>query len=328
MSAIPGKLAAALCSLIALLGLPAKQAAAEYPEHPLTIVVPFSPGGGHDFTARLMASKLTAELGQQVIVVNKPGANGMIGAQFVAQGPADGYAMLMSSPAETVISPLLYKDMQYDPRKDLSPVTLVGVTPIALIAHPSLPYRSVPELIEYARRNPGKVGYGTPGVGSAHHLAVDWIARLTGIQLLDVPYKGAGPATADVLANQIPLASVGMAPVMPNWKAGKVKVLAIMNNKRLPWLPDVPTASEAPGADPVDVVQWMGVFVSAATPPAIVDRLNQAYARVLEDPEVRATMIAQGVDAVGNSTQEFAAYLDRERAKYASLVKDAGIVSR
>jgi len=328
MSAIHRKLVAVLCFLAASFCVPAPAALAAYPERPVTIVVPFSPGGGHDFTARLMAARLTTELGQQVIVVNKPGANGMIGAQSVAHGPADGYTMLMSSPAEIVISPLLYKDMQYDPHRDLSPVTLAGVTPIALVAHPSIPPGSVAELVEYARRHPGTLGYGTPGTGSAQHLAVEWIARLTGIELLHVPYKGAGPATADVLANQIPLASVGMAPVMPNWKAGKLKVLAIMNPRRLAWLPDVPTASEAPGAGAVDVVQWMGVFVAAGTPRPIVERLNQAYARVLHDPEVRATMLAQGVDAVGDSPQDFSAYLDRERAKYAALVKDSGLTPR
>lgn len=300
-------------------------AQAAFPDRTLTIVVPFSPGGGHDFTARLMAAKLTDVLGQQVVVLNKPGANGMIGTHFVAQSAPDGYTMTMSSPAETVISPMLYHDMSYDPAKDLSPVTLVGVTPIALIAHPSFPPSSVPELVDYVKAHPGAVSYGTPGVGSAHHLAVDWIARSTGIKMLDVPYKGAAPATADVLADQIPLASVGMAPVTPHWKAGKVKVLAIMNNKRLPWLPDVPVASETKGAEAVDVYQWMGVFVPSGTPPEAIKVLNEAYAKILHDPEVKKTMIDRGVDPVGNTVEAFKQYLNEESSKYSKLVKDSGV---
>lgn len=313
-------------SVCALLLVLASGAHAEsFPTRTLTIVVPFSPGGGHDFTARLMASKLGEQLGQQVIVINKPGANAMIGTQYVAQSKPDGYTMTMSSPAETVIAPLLYKDMHYDPSKDLSPVTLVAITPIALIANPSFPPNTIKELVAYVKAHPGTVSYGTPGVGSAHHLAVDWIARSTGIKMLDVPYKGAAPATVDVLAGQIPLASVGMAPVMTHWKAGKVKVLAIMDNKRLKWLPDVPVASEAPGAEDVDVYQWMGVFVPAGTPPAVVEKLNQAYAKVLHNPAVKKVMIEQGVDPVGNSVKEFSAYLKNETAKYSKLIKESGV---
>lgn len=304
---------------------PSAAQAAEFPDRTLTIVVPFSPGGGHDFTARLMASKLTDVLGQQVVVLNKPGANGMIGTQYVAQAAPDGYTMTMSSPAETVISPMLYNEMTYDPDKDLRPVTLVGVTPIALVASPSFEPNNISELVDYVKAHPGTVSYGTPGVGSAHHLAVDWIARGTGIKMLDVPYKGAAPATADTLAAQIPMASVGMAPVTPHWKAGKLKVLAIMNNKRLPWLPEVAVASETKGAEDVDVYQWMGVFVPAGTPDDAVQTLNEAYAKVLHDPEVKKTMINNGVDPVGNSTEEFTQYLKEEAAKYSKLVAEAGV---
>lgn len=299
--------------------------AADFPNRNLTIVVPFSPGGGHDFTARLMAAKLTEVLGQQVIVLNRPGANAMIGTQYVTQAAPDGYTMTMSSPAETVISPMLYRNMTYDPAKDLKPVTLVGVTPIALVASPSFEPNTVSELVDYVKANPGTVSYGTPGVGSAHHLAVDWIARGTGIKMLDVPYKGAAPATSDAMAGQIPLASVGMAPVTPHWKAGKLKVLAIMNNKRLSWLPDVPVASETPGAEEVDVYQWMGVFVPASTPDDVIATLNQAYAKVLHDPEVKKTMINNGVDPVGNSVDEFKQYIKDETAKYSKLVKESGV---
>lgn len=318
-----GRLLFGFC--LAVLGGSPTAWAQVFPERGLTIVVPFSPGGGHDFTARLMASKLGEYLGQQVIVLNKPGANGMIGTQYVARSEPDGYTMTMSSPAETVIAPMLYKDMQYDPRKDLSPVTLVGVTPIALVADPEFGPSTAAELVAYVKSHPNTVSYGTPGVGSAHHLAVDWIARATGIKMLDVPYKGAAPATADVLAGQVSMASVGMAPVMPHWKAGKLKVLAIMNNKRLQWLPDVPTASETPGAEAVDVFQWMGVFVPAGTPDEAIQTLNKAYAQVLHDPDVKRTMIEQGVEPVGNRVAEFSDYLQKETQKYLTLTQAAGV---
>ncbi|OYV45709.1 MAG: hypothetical protein B7X10_05500, partial [Burkholderiales bacterium 21-58-4] len=296
-----------------------------FPDRALTLVVPFSTGGGHDFTARLLASKLNSYLGQQVIVVNKPGADGMIGAQYVSRAKPDGYTIMMSSPAETVIAPFLYKSMSYDPSKDLSPITLVSTTPIALVANPSFPPNTLPELVAYVKAHPGKVDYGMPGVGSAQQLAVDWIERSTGIKILAIPYKGAGPATIDVLGGQIPLASVGMAPVIPHWKAGKLKVLCIMNNKRLAWLPKVPTASETPGAGAVDVVQWMGLFAPAGTPAAIINKLNAAVEKVLHDPAVKKTLIAQGVEPVGSSVKNFSIFLTHERKKYAALVKASGI---
>lgn len=320
--------AQACAALVLFCGLAGGAAAAGFPDHALTIVVPFSPGGGHDFTARLVASKLGTHLGQQVVVVNKPGADGMIGTQYVVRSRPDGYTMTVSSPAETVIAPFLYKHMSYDPVKDLQPVTLLSTTPIALVANPSFPPSTVQELVDYVKHHPGKTSYGTPGIGSAHQLAVDWIARGTGIKMLDVPYKGAGPATMDVLSGQIPLASVGMAPVMPQWRAGKLKVLAIMNNKRLPWLPEVPAASETRGAQAVDVYQWMGVFLPAGTPAAVVAKLNAAFAAVLRDPAVKKALIAQGVEPVGNSVEEFSKYLRGEREKYAMLVKQSGISTR
>lgn len=319
----------AICCHAAILALavwmPQARAQSPYPNHPIDIIVPYAPGGGHDFVARLMAVHLGSIFGQSVVVLNKAGADGMIGAQYVSQAKPDGYTLMMASPAETVIAPSLYKHMPYDPKRDLQPVTLVGVTPIALIANPSLPVDTLTELVAYAKQHPNKLSYGSPGTGSAQQLATDWIMRLTGIKMVHVPYKGAGPATTDVLSGQIPLGSVGMAPVIPNWKAGNLKVLAIMNNKRLPWLPNVPAASETPGAGAVDVVQWMGLFVPHGTPAALVKRINAAFAQVLHDPKVRDAMRAQGVDAVGDSVAEFSDYLSHERSKYAALVKESGI---
>lgn len=291
-----------------------------YPSKEITIVVPFSPGGGHDATARAIAAKLSEKMKQQVVVLNKPGANAMIGAQFVARSAPDGYTILVGSPAETVISPYLYKDMKYVPLKDLAPVTLAAVTPIALVAHPSLGVSTLPELIALAKREPGKLSYGSPGTGSAHHLVVEWIKMLAKIDLMHVPYKGAAPATIDVVGGQILLASVGMAPAMPHIAAGKLKAVAAFNQGPLPWDPSVKMANEAPGLEDVVVMQWMGVFAPAGTPSAILDRLNKEIAAIVKEPAMKASLTKVGVDPVGNSRQEFEAFLKNEDRKFSKLV--------
>jgi tripartite-type tricarboxylate transporter receptor subunit TctC len=318
-----------LFSILAAFGTGSSvQAADVFPNHTVTIVVPFSPGGGHDFVARLLASKLGPVLHQSVIVLNKPGADAMIGAQYVAQASPDGYTILIGSPAETVIAPYIYKHMQYDPTKDLSPVTLAGETPIALVAPMSTPVSTVPELISYVKKYPGKLSYGTPGIGSSHDLAVKWIEQLAGINIQDIPYKGSSDATVAALSAQVPLASVGLAPVVPLWKTGKLKILAVMNHARPSWLKEIPTASETPGLEAVDLEQWMGIFVPAKTPTKTIDTLNEALATVLKDPAVKASMIDQGVDPVGNSVADFNKFLDQERSKYEMIVKASKIPSK
>jgi tripartite-type tricarboxylate transporter receptor subunit TctC len=294
--------------------------AQDYPNKEITIVVPFSPGGGHDATARAIASKLSGKMRQQVVVLNKPGANAMIGAQFVARSAPDGYTILLGSPAETVISPYLYKDMKYAPMKDLAPVTLAATTPIALVAHPSLGVSTLPELIALAKQQPGKLSYGSPGTGSAHHLVVEWLKMLTKIDLLHVPYKGAAPATVDALAGQVSVASVGMAPAIPHIASGKLKAVAAFNQRPLSWDPSVKMANEVPGLEDVVVMQWMGVFAPAGTPPAILDRLNKDIAAVVNEPAMKASLTKVGVEPVGNSRQEFETFLKNEDKKFSKLV--------
>ncbi|MDB5799043.1 MAG: hypothetical protein JWP36_2945 [Paucimonas sp.] len=313
-------------ALLACAALGATAASAQsFPAKPITLVVPFAPGGGHDATARILSIRLSEKLGQQVLVVNKPGANAMIGAQFVAQSAPDGYTLLIGSPAETVVAPYVYKSMQYAPHTDLAPVTLAATTPIALVAHPSLGVSNLQELVALARRKPGTLSYGTPGSGSVHHLAVEMLKMLTKVDILHVPYKGAAPATNDVLAGQIPLASVGMAPVTPHIAAGKLKALNAFDDKRLPWDPNLPMASELPGLRDVVAAQWMGIFARAGTPPAILDKLNAEFAAVVKTPAVSEQLLKVGVQAVGNSRKEFSDFLDREEKKYAGIVKMTGV---
>ncbi len=232
----------------------------------VTLIVPYAPGGGHDTMARLLAEQLGKRFGQTVVVENKPGANGMIGAEYVAHAAPDGRTILFASPAEIVIAPSAYKSMRYDWTKDLAPVTLAGITPLVIVANPSIGVKTLPELIAYAKAHPNKLAFGTAGNASSQHLAGEWLNNLAGIDLLHVPYKGAGPATAAVLGGEIPFAIVGMAPVLPHIKAGKLVPIAVTTKSRVAWANNVPTVAETPGMAGFEVSHWMGVFVPAQTP--------------------------------------------------------------
>jgi len=291
----------------------------------VTLVVPFAPGGGHDSAARIMAPRLAERLGQSVIVDNRPGANGMIGADFVAHAKPDGMTILLASPAEIVIAPTAYKAMNYDPMKDLAPVTLAYTTPVVIVANPSVGVKTLAEMIALAKAKPEGLAYGTPGEGSSQHLAGAWLAHLSGAKLLHVPYKGAGPATNDVVAGHIPLAIVGMAPVLPFIRDGKLLAIAVTSPERVTWAKDVPAVAEAPGMTGFAASHWMGVMVPGRTPPDIVQRLQADFAAVLALPEVRERLAALGVDPVGDTTAQFRDYLASERALFAQMYKYTGL---
>ena len=296
-----------------------------YPSKVVTIVVPYAPGGGHDAMARLVAERLTARLGQTVIVENKAGANGMIGAEFVARAAPDGHTILFASPAEIVIAPSAYKSLRYDPAKDLAPVTLAGTTPLVIVANPAVGIKTVPELVAYAKSHPGKLAFGTSGNASSQHLAGEWLNNLAKIDMQHIPYKGAGPATNDVLGGQIPLAIVGMAPVLPHVRAGKLVPVAVTTKSRVTWAADVPTVAETPGMAGFEVSHWMGVFVPARTPPEIVARLQSEFAAVLAMPDVREKLVMMGIDAVGNSSAEFKTFLSQETERFAKMYRISGL---
>ena len=291
----------------------------------VTLVVPFAPGGGHDAVARILAPRLAERLGQSVIVENRPGANGMIGADYVVNAKPDGNTILLASPAETVIAPSLYKSMKYNPFTDLAPVTLADTTPVVIVANPATGIRTIAELIAAAKRGPDGLAYGTPGEGSSQHLGGAWLSHLAGVKLVHVPYKGAGPATNDVVAGHIPLAIVGMAPVLPFIKSGKLNAIAVMSPERVVWAKDVPTVAETPGMAGYSVSHWVGIMVPARTPADIVQRLQAAFAAVLKEPDVRARLTEIGCDAVGDTTAQFKDFLAAERRRFEEMYKFSGL---
>jgi len=296
-----------------------------YPSRTVTLLVPYAPGGGHDAMARIVAEKLGPRLGQTVVVENKPGAAGMIGTEQVVRAAPDGYTLLFSSPAEIVVAPSVYKTMRYDPVKDLTPITQVGDTPLVLMAHPSVGVKTVAELIAKAKREPGKLSFGTAGTGSSQHLAGAWINNLAGIDLQHVPYKGAGPATNDLLGGNVPLGILGMAPVLKHIQAGRIVALAVMTPKRVDWAKDTPTVAETPGMEGFQANHWMGLLGPAGMPPEVVAKLQGEVAAVLAMPEVRERLRGLGIDPVGSSTEDFRRFLAEERERFAKMFRLTGL---
>jgi tripartite-type tricarboxylate transporter receptor subunit TctC len=296
-----------------------------YPTKTVTLVVPYAPGGGHDTMARIVAEKLGPRHGQTVLVENKPGGGGMVGTEYVARAPADGHTLLFCSPAEIVIAPSVYKSMRYDPVKDLAPITQVGDTPLVLMAHPGQGVKTLPELIAKAKKEPGKLSYGTAGNASSQHLAGAWINSLAGIDLAHIPYKGAGPATNDLLGGQVPFAILGMAPVMQHIKAGRINALAVMTAKRLEWAKDIPTVAETPGMAGFQANHWMGLLGPANLSPEIVAKLQAEVAAVLAMPDVAERLRGIGIDPVGSKTAEFRQFLADERERFAKMFRLTGL---
>jgi tripartite-type tricarboxylate transporter receptor subunit TctC len=299
--------------------------AQNFPSGNITIVVPAAAGGGHDNVARLVAQKLRVRLGWTVIVENRGGANGMIAAEAVAKSRPDGRTILISTPANNYVGPELRKDMRFDPARDLAPVTLAGVTPIVFVAHPSAKASTFDEMIELARTSPGTVNYAATAELGAQALAGALIAKLAGVTMTAVPYKGAGPATMDVLSGQVPFGIVGMAPVLPQISAEKLKALAVMNKTRVRWLPDVPAVAESPGMHDFEILHWMGVQVQAKTPPDIVRLLNREIAESLRAADVQEALLAQGIQPVGNAPEQFGAFIETERRKATDVIRSTGI---
>ena len=313
-----------LLSLGAIAVLPHPGMAQTWPSHPLRFVVPAAPGAGIlDIMTRLIAQHLGGRLGQQVVVDNKPGAGNNLGAEIVAKAPADGHTLLMSNTSLTV-SPYLYARLGYDPMTDLVPVSQVNSAPLMLVLHPSLKLSSVAELIAYAKANPGKLNYGSGGVGSTPYLATELFKSMTGIDVVHVPYKGGAPALADLVAGQIAFMIENVPGTMPFVRDGKLKALAITSQKRSPLAPELPTMAEA-GVPGYEMIGWNGVFVAKGTAPDIVDRLSRELATVIALPEVNAQMQKLGAEPVGSTPPEFAAFFKAEAARWGSIIKERGI---
>jgi tripartite-type tricarboxylate transporter receptor subunit TctC len=290
-----------------------------------SIVVPYPPGGAHDSMARILSGPLSERLGRTVIVENRPGAGGMIGTEYVVHAKPDGSVILLASPTEILIAPLAYKTMRYDWTTDLLPVTFAGTTPIVIVANPSIGVRTVPEMLALAKQKPEGLAFGTPAEGSSHHLAGAWLAQLSGAKLVHVPYKGAGPATNDVVAGHIPLAIVGMPSALPFVRSGKLVALAVTSRARLTWMKDLPTVAETPGLAGFEATLWEGVFVPARTPDSTVATIQGAFAAVLAQETVRKQLLEAGTDAVGSSTLDFKSFLTEDRARFTKMFSYAGL---
>lgn len=299
------------------------QSVPDYPARPIRLIVPFAPGGGTDITARTIAQKLTERWGQQVIADNRPGANGTIGADLIAKAAPDGYTFGMISSSHSV-NPSLMKKLSYDVVQDLAPITQATSQPYALVVHPSLPARSMKELIALARARPGALNYGSSGTGGLSHLSGALLGSLAKINIVHVPYKGGNPAMIDVIAGQIQMLYSTLLQAQSHIKSGKLRALGVTTAQRSPAAPQLPTMQEA-GVAGYEVAGWYGVVAPAKMPPAIVTKLSQEIVRILHAPDVRDRMAADGSEAVGSSPEQFGAHIKSEVAKWRKLIQEAGI---
>lgn len=297
-------------------------AQAQYPQRPVKIVAPYPPGGSADILSRAIAQKMTDSLGQQVLVENRSGAAGNIGTEYVAKAEADGYTLLIGTVATHAINPHVFSNLPFDPVKDFAPITCIAQNAIVLAAHPSAPAGSVRELVDYARRNPGKLNFGSSGSGTPMHLAGELLKSMAGIDLVHIPYKGAGPAVTDLLGGQIPYAFVSLATVLPHLRSGKLKALGVIESARSPAAPEIPTIGETlPG---YALSSWLGLFAPGGTPAAIVERLNGAAVDALKTREVKERLDAQGFDVMTNSPAAFADMVKADLDKWGRIVRSLG----
>jgi tripartite-type tricarboxylate transporter receptor subunit TctC len=295
-----------------------------YPDRPIRMIVPFAAGGGSDSVGRVIAQKLTEALGQQVVVENRPGAGGTIGAAQVVKSAADGYTLLLGSTSELVQYPNVSANVPYDPQKDLAPIALIATVPLVLTAAEKLPVKSVQDVIDHARKNPGKLNYGSAGTGSTTHLAMELFAHMSKTDMVNVSYKGSAPVVTDLLAGQLDLAMPTMSAALPHAQGGKLKMLGVSTSKRAAALPNVPTIGDS-GVPGYATGLWTGLMAPAGTPKPIIDRLHGLIAAALKTPEVQKMLATQGAEPSGSTPEEFAAEIKREFAVWRDVVKATGI---
>ncbi|MEP7182331.1 MAG: tripartite tricarboxylate transporter substrate binding protein [Betaproteobacteria bacterium] len=314
---------AVACIVVVAFPLTAAAQAPAFPSKPVRLVVPFPAGGPLDATGRAIAQKLTEAWGQSVVVDNRPGAGGNIGADLVAKSAPDGYTVVMGALSTHAVNPSLYPSMPYDAVRDFTPITLVATTPNVLVVNPTLPVNSVKELIAYAKANPGKLSFGSGSNGSAGHLAGELFKVDAGVDMVHIPYKGAAPAMQALLAGDTQLMFDNLASSMPQVKAGKLRALAVTTAQRSKLVPELPTMAEA-GVPGFDIATWFGLLAPAGTPPAVIAKWNADVVTILKSPEMRDRLAAQGAEAAPTTPTEFAQFIGRELTKYARIVKASG----
>ncbi len=324
-------MAAAARLLVAILILPlaalmpgsAPAQADAYPNKPLRFILPFPPGGGTDILGRIISERLAANLGQPVVIENRGGAGGNVGAEAAAKSAPDGYTIVLAAPS-LAISPSLYSKLNYDPVKDFAPISLVATVPNVMITPPSVPAQTLREFIALAKSKPGSMNFGSGGNGTSNHLAGELFNIVAGVKLVHVPYKGVNLAMNDVLSGEVHLVVIGIPAAAPHIKAGKLRALALIAPQRSPALPEVPTVAEA-GLPNFEVTTWYGVLAPAGTPRPIVTRLNAELVKIMHAPELKERLASLATDPATSTPEEFAAYIKQEIAKWAEVVRKAGL---
>ena len=314
-----------LQTLIAIASLTTATAFAQaYPNKTIRMVVPFPPGGGNDIIARLVAEKLTTRLGQTVIIENKAGANGIVGLTAVMQAAPDGYTLGIAAAGPMAVNPSLYDKLPYHPVKDFMPITNMVIYPLLLVTHPSVPAKTMSELLALARAKPGTLFFASPGSGNSGHLAGELLNSLAKVNTVHVPYKGQGPATADLLAGQVQMLYSSIPSVLPMVKDGRLNALAIGSAKRLASLPNVPTIAES-GVPGYEAYSWIGIVAPLKTPQEIITKLNREIVAILQQKDVEEDLLRQGAVPVGDTPEHFGPYIKDEMAKWGAVVKSANI---
>ncbi len=314
--------AAASGSIILLLA-PCAAWAQIYPAKPVRMLIGFAPGGGADIVARGLTPRLVEALGQQIIVDNRPGANGMIAAEIAAKAPPDGYTLLIA-PGNYAFAPAMYAKLTFDMATAFAPVSQLAETPLLVVVHPSLPVKSIPQLVTLAKSRPGQLAYASGGIGGSAHLATELFRTLTQVDMVHVPYKGTGAAISDLIGGQVQLCICTLPSVLPHVKSGRLRALAVTTTRRTSAAPDTPTVAEA-GVAGYEVSQWYGLLAPTGTPATIIERLNAEIGKALKHPETRSRLQAEGAEPVGSSPQEFGAFFKAEITKWTQILQKAGI---
>jgi tripartite-type tricarboxylate transporter receptor subunit TctC len=307
----------------AALVAPGEAPAQGYPTKSIRLVAPSTPGDAPDVIARLVAERLSAALGQQVVVENRPGAGGVVGSEIVAKSAPDGYTLIMGNAGSHGINAAVYSKLPYDILKDFAPVSQIAVAPNIFVVNPGLPVTTIPEFIAYAKARPGQLSYASGGNGSSSHMSMELLKSMAGIDVVHVPYKGSTPALTDVISGQDAVMSVNMPPAVPHVKSGRLRALAVTTRSRTPSMPDLPTVAESlPG---YETVAWFGVLAPAGTPKDVVNRLSMEIAKIARSPDMRERLEGMGAEPVGGTPEEFGAVMARDIAKWTALAKSVGI---